>query len=98
SLNDTIVVFDRIRETEPMYKDRGWGFIINKATNDMLGRTIITSGTTLISSIALAVFAGGTVGDIAFALSLGIFFGTYSSIYVAAPMIILVEKLRGKPA
>lgn len=94
SLNDTIVVFDRIRETEADARDKGWGFIINKAINDTLGRTIVTSGTTLVSSAALAIFADGTVADIAFAITIGVAFGTYSSIYVAAPMIIFMEKLK----
>jgi preprotein translocase subunit SecF len=94
SLNDTIVVFDRIRETEEHYKNKPMSFIINKAINDMLGRTIITSGTVFTSALCLFLFSGGTVGDIAFALCVGIFFGTYSSIYVAAPFIIFVEKLK----
>jgi len=94
SLNDTIVVFDRIRETVHEYKDRGYKFIINKAINDMLGRTIITSGTVFISALCLFIFANGVVADIAFALCVGILFGTYSSVYVAAPLIIFFEKLR----
>ena len=94
SLNDTIVVFDRIRETEDHYKNKPMTFVINKAINDMLGRTIITSGTVFTSSLCLYLFAGGTVSDIAFALCVGIFFGTYSSIYVAAPFIIIFEKLK----
>lgn len=96
SLNDTIVVFDRIRETEHHYRDRGWKYIINRAINDMLGRTLITSGTVFVSSLALAIFAGGTVADIAFALCVGIAFGTYSSIYVAAPLILVMEKIKGE--
>jgi preprotein translocase subunit SecF len=97
SLNDTIVVFDRIRETEGHFSGKGFRFIINKAINDMLERTIITSGTTFISALCLFLIAGGTVSDIAFAICVGIFFGTYSSIYVAAPFILLMEKLK-KPA
>lgn len=93
SLNDTIVVFDRIRETEHEAGEKGMKFVINKAVNDMLGRTLITSGTTFVSALCLFLFADGTVADIAFALCVGIFFGTYSSIYVASPLIILTEKL-----
>ena len=92
SLNDTIVVYDRIRETEHMYKDRGMGFVINRAINDMIERTLITSGTVFVSAACLYFFAGGTVSDIAFAICIGIIFGTYSSIYVAAPLILLMEK------
>jgi len=97
SLNDTIVVFDRIRETEHAYRGHGWSFIINKAINDMLGRTLITSGTVFVSSLCLYIFAGGVVSDIAFAICVGIFFGTYSSIYIAAPLILVMEKLKLNP-
>lgn len=94
SLNDTIVVFDRIRETESLHKDKGIGFVINKAINDMLGRTIITSGTTFVSAFFLATMADGTVADIAFCLCVGILFGTYSSIYVAAPLVMFIDKIK----
>lgn len=94
SLNDTIVVFDRIRETEHESGNRGWKFVINKAINDMFARTLITSGTTFTSALCLYLFAGGVVSDIAFALTIGIFFGTFSSIYVAAPLILLTDKLK----
>ena len=92
SLNDTIVVYDRIRETEHTFRDKGMPFVINRAINDMLERTLITSGTVFVSAICLYFFAGGTVADIAFAICIGIIFGTYSSIYVAAPLILLMEK------
>ncbi|MBS1971715.1 MAG: protein translocase subunit SecF [Bdellovibrionales bacterium] len=94
SLNDTIVVFDRIRETEGHFRDKGINFIVNRAINDMFGRTIITSGTTFVSALCLYLFADGTVSDIAFAICIGIFFGTYSSIYVAAPFVLIMEKLK----
>ena len=94
SLNDTIVVFDRIRETESKFIHNGFGFVINKSINDMLGRTFITSGTVFVSSLCLYIFADGVVSDIAFAISVGIVFGVYSSIYVAAPFIMLMEKLK----
>lgn len=93
SLNDTIVVFDRIRETEHQYRDRGFKFVINKSINDMLGRTLITSGTVFISALCLLIFADGVVQDIAFALSVGIVFGSYSSIYVAAPFILIMDNV-----
>lgn len=93
SLNDTIVVFDRIRETEHQFRDRGFRFVINKSINDMLGRTLITSGTVLISALCLFIFADGVVQDIAFAISVGIVFGSYSSIYVAAPFILIMENV-----
>ncbi|AHI06163.1 protein-export membrane protein SecF [Bdellovibrio bacteriovorus W] len=93
SLNDTIVVFDRIRETENQYSGKGYSFLINKSLNDMLSRTIITSATTFVSALCLYIFADGAVSDIAFAICVGIFFGTYSSIYVAAPTVLLFDKL-----
>lgn len=96
SLNDTIVVFDRIRETDSHYHAKGYRFIINKAINDMLHRTLITSGTVFTSALCLFLFSGGTVGDIAFAICIGIVFGTYSSIYVAAPIVLLMDKLTSK--
>lgn len=92
SLNDTIVVFDRIRETEGTYAHQGIRFIVNRAINDMLQRTLITSGTVLTSATALWLIADGTVSDIAFALVIGIIFGTYSSIYVAAPFVMLLDR------
>jgi len=94
SLNDTIVVFDRIRETEHLYHDKGLGFIINKSINDMMVRTMITSGTVLTSALALYFVAGGTVSEIALIMTLGAFFGTYSSIFIAAPLIIIFDKLK----
>ena len=97
SLNDTIVVFDRIRETEHAFRSKGMGFVINRAINDMFERTLITSGTVFVSAICLYFFAGGTVSDIAFAICIGIIFGTYSSIYVAAPLILLMEKFNLNP-
>lgn len=98
SLNDTIVVFDRIRETESEHRGKGTAFVINKAINDMLGRTFITAGSLALTSLCLYLFAGGVVSDIAFIITVGLFFGTYSSIYVAAPLILLVEKLKSPKA
>lgn len=97
SLNDTIVVFDRIRETADTYKNEGWPFIINKAINDMLGRTFITAGSLFVSALCLYIFAGGVVSDIAFVITIGLIFGVYSSIFIAAPLILLVDKLKAHP-
>lgn len=98
SLNDTIVVFDRIREVEGTSHDKGFKFVINKSINEMLVRTLITSGTTFVSALCLYIFTDGTVQDIAFAICVGIFFGTYSSVYVAAPLVLVMEKLQLKKA
>lgn len=94
SLNDTIVVFDRIRETDADSHGKSSKYIVNKAINDMLGRTIITSGTVFTSALCLWMFSTGTVSDIAFAITIGMFFGTYSSVFVAAPMMIFIEKMK----
>lgn len=95
SLNDTIVTFDRIRETIPQYKGvRSMAWVINKAINDMLGRTILTASTTMVAVLALYFFAGGVIADIAFTLAIGVVVGTISSIYVAAPMVLMMEKFK----
>jgi len=94
SLNDTIVVFDRIRETDADSHGKSSKYIVTKAINDMLGRTIITSGTVFTSALCLWIFSTGTVSDIAFAITIGMFFGTYSSVFVAAPMMIFIEKMK----
>lgn len=93
SLNDTIVVFDRIREVEGHSHGKSSKFIINRSINEMLIRTLITSGSTFVSALGLYIFADGTVEDIAFAICVGVFFGTYSSIYVAAPLVMAMEKI-----
>lgn len=98
SLNDTIVTFDRIRETIPQYREQGLKFVINKAINDMLGRTLLTAGTTMLAVLALYIYGGGVIEDIAFTLLIGIVVGAYSSIYVAAPMVLAMEKMKKTPA
>jgi len=93
SLNDTIVVFDRIREN--LKKAGGKGDIaalMNRSVNETLSRTILTSGTTLLVVIALFVLGGGVIHDFAFALLVGIVVGTYSSIYVASPVVLWLEQ------
>ncbi len=86
SINDTIVVFDRIRENMARHRDKSMVHIINVSTSQMLSRTIVTSGTTLLSVSAFFIFGTPVIKDIAFALVIGIFIGTYSSIYIAAPV------------
>ncbi len=96
SLNDTIVNYDRIRETAPLYKNRTTSYIINKAVNDVLGRTMLTAAATMIACVALYIWGGGVIEEIAFTLIIGILIGTFSSVYVAAPFILLMEKLGRK--
>ncbi|MBY0386188.1 protein translocase subunit SecF [bacterium] len=93
SLNDTIVVYDSIRENEPIYKEKGLNFVINRSVNEMLMRTVLTGGTTLISSFCLFFLGTGVIQDIAFTMILGVLLGTFSSVYVAAPLIPLTDKL-----
>ncbi len=88
SLNDTIIVFDRIRENLRKYHKNPMAMIINRSVNETLGRTILTSGTTLVVVLALVLFGGGIIHDFAFALLVGILVGTYSSIYVASPILL----------
>jgi preprotein translocase subunit SecF len=95
SLNDTIIVFDRIRENLRKYHKKPLVFIINRSINETLGRTILTSMTTLVVVVTLFILGGGIIHDFAFALIIGIVVGTYSSIYVASP-ILLAWQNRGK--
>ncbi len=99
SLNDTIVVFDRVREN--LKKAGGKGdmkAILNRSTNETLSRTILTSGTTLLVVVALLVLGGGVIHDFAFALLVGIIAGTYSTIYVANPVVLyLTERAARRP-
>lgn len=94
SLNDTIVNFDRIRENSSLFKRAELGGIINKSINETLSRTILTSLTTLIAVVALYLFAGGVITDFAFTLGIGVIVGTYSSIYVAAPLVLKLGQLK----
>lgn len=86
SINDTIVVYDRIRENMGRLRDRSLSDLINISTSQMLSRTIVTSGTTLLSVTAFFIWGTPVIKDISFALFCGILIGTYSSIYIAAPI------------
>ncbi|MGB0679285.1 MAG: protein translocase subunit SecF [Polyangiales bacterium] len=86
SINDTIVVYDRIRENMARLRGKSLYELINLSTSQMLSRTIVTSGTTLLSVSAFFIWGTSVIRDIAFALFIGILIGTYSSIYIAAPV------------
>ena len=92
SLNDTIVVYDRIRENLRKIVKRDLERIINTSINETLSRTILTSGTTLFVVLALLILGGGIIHDFAFALLIGVIVGTYSSIFVASPVLIFWEE------
>jgi preprotein translocase subunit SecF len=99
SLNDTIVIFDRIRENVKIVKDRSLTSVVNTSINQSFSRTIITSLTTLLAVIALYIFGKGQIQDFALAFIVGILVGTYSSIFVASPVLLLLKRkeAEGKP-
>jgi len=96
SLNDTIVVFDRIRENmrrkgKTLFKD-----VINASINQTLSRTILTSGTTLLVVVALFFLGGEIIHDFSFALMIGVLVGTYSSIFIASVFLVYWESRSAK--
>jgi SecD/SecF fusion protein len=95
SMNDTVIVFDRIREDSRLMKNASKGEIINKAVNDTLSRTIMTSLTVFLTILILFLVGGEVTKGFAFAMLIGVITGTYSSIFVAAP--ILVDLAKDKP-
>jgi preprotein translocase subunit SecF len=92
SINDTIVVFDRIRENMVRVRDKSLRELINVSTSQMLSRTIVTSFTTLLSVSAFFFLGTGVIQDIAFALGIGIMVGTLSSVFIAAPITELMDR------
>ncbi len=96
SINDTVIVFDRIREFTTLYRKRGRHELFNQAVDSTLGRTLNTAGTTLIVLIAIFIFGGPSIRGFVFALLFGIGFGTYSSIFVASAITYDLHRLRQK--
>jgi preprotein translocase subunit SecF len=92
SINDTIVIYDRIREEMARYRGKPLPEIINIAINDTLSRTILTSGVTALSLVGLLVFGVGEIWDFAMAMLVGIVVGTYSSVYIASPLTIWLDE------
>ena len=88
SLNDTIVVYDRIREDIKLYRRDTFGSVINRAINECLNRTVLTSGTTMLVVLSLIFLGGEVIRDFAFALLIGVIVGTYSSAFVASPIVV----------
>jgi preprotein translocase subunit SecF len=88
SMNDTVVVFDRIRENVARLRDRKFDRIVNQSINEILSRTILTSATTFFVTLAMNVFGTGVIRDFAFAMNVGVITGTYSSVFIAAPILI----------
>jgi preprotein translocase subunit SecF len=95
SMNDTIVVYDRIRENIKLLRRESLADIVNKSINQTLSRTILTSGLTFLTVLSLYVFGGEVLRGFSLALVIGILIGTYSSIAVAAPMLVAYQDWRG---
>jgi len=94
SVNDTVIVFDRIREYTTIFKTTPFEEVINRSINATLSRTIITSGSTLLVVLILFIFGGEVLRGFTFALLVGIGIGTYSSIFVASPIVIELKRAR----
>src|SRR5438876_330104 len=92
SINDTIVIFDRIREDLKLGMRGSFRELINQALNQTLSRTIITSGTVFLATLSLYIFGGGVINDFAFTFLVGIITGTYSSIYIASALVLWWHK------
>ncbi len=92
SVNDTVVVYDRVRENLRKYRKKSLLELLNLSLNETLSRTILTSLTTFLAVIALVVFGGSVLGSFSYALLFGILIGTYSSIYIAVPLLLRSKK------
>jgi preprotein translocase subunit SecF len=97
SLNDTIVVFDRIRENIPKFMKKTLNDVVNISLNETLNRTVITSLTTMMVVVILFIWGGKVINLFAFALIVGVFIGTYSSLFVASPVMAYFEKRSAGP-
>jgi preprotein translocase subunit SecF len=91
SINDSVVIYDRMRENMRKYKKMPMGELINISINDTLSRTVMTSGTTMLASLSLAIFGGEVLRGFSVALVFGVVVGTYSSIFISAPALIYLK-------
>ncbi|MFZ5471153.1 MAG: protein translocase subunit SecF [Myxococcota bacterium] len=98
SINDTIVIYDRIREEMARFKGKPLPEIINIAVNETLSRTILTGGVTALSLVGLLIFGVGEIFDFAMAMLIGIIVGTYSSVYIASPLTIWLDERAARAA
>ena len=98
SMNDTIVVFDRIRENLRLSRREPLADLVNRSINQTLSRTVLTSGLTFLTVLSLFIFGGEVLRGFSFALVIGILIGTYSSIAVAAPMLVAYQDWRAAAA
>jgi len=98
SLNDTIIIFDRVRENLRKHKKEGFQDILNRSINETLPRSVLTHGTTLATLTALTIFGGEVIRPFALVMFFGVFTGTFSSIYIAAPVLMAIERRWPGPA
>ena len=98
SLNDTIIIFDRVRENLRKHKHESFEQILNRSVNETLPRSILTHGTTLATLLALTIFGGEVIRPFALVMFFGVFVGTFSSIYIASPVLMAIEKRWPGPA
>ena len=91
SLNDTIIIFDRVRENLHKYKRDDLAGILNRSINETLPRSVLTHGTTMATTLAMLIFAGEVIRPFAWVMTFGIFTGTFSSIYIAGPVLLAIE-------
>lgn len=98
SVNDTVVVYDRVRENEKKYPNMSVPQLINRAINETLSRTILTSGATLLVCTIMYFTGGKTIEDFFFAMSIGIITGSFSTIFIAAPMTLMLDRFSKKKA
>lgn len=96
SMNDTIVVFDRVRENLPSSKRENFIDLVNRSINQTLSRTILTSGLTFLAVLSLYLFGGNVIHGFAFAMVVGVLIGTYSSIAIASPILVFWQTRTGK--
>ena len=92
SLNDTIIIFDRVRENLRKFRRQNLYDVLNLSINETLPRSILTHGTTMAATIALVIFGGEVIRPFSLVMTFAIFTGTFSSIYIAAPVLLLIEK------
>jgi preprotein translocase subunit SecF len=98
SMNDTIVIFDRIRENVRLMRREPFAAIVNRSINQTLSRTILTSGLTFLTVLVLFIMGGDVLRSFSFALVVGILVGTYSSFGIAAPLVVAWVNWRGQGA
>ncbi len=98
SINDTVVIYDRVRETMRKHRSMDFSMLINKSLNETLSRTILTVSTTALAVLSLLIFGGEVLHGFSIAMLWGIVVGTYSSLFIAAPLLYYIRPRRGAPA